>query len=259
MRNFSRKEEKNHIIGIVDSSSTEVVTYTYDAWGELLSVSGTLACTVGEANHLRYRGYYYDTESGMYYLQSRYYDPELGRFISKDDPIYHEGETDTIDNLYNYCRNNPVKFVDPSGHKTIECSITKTKMIRTCKISITINYIESTYKRKDTALLKSIKLVIKLGTQGHVSKYTVSYGSYGLLIDGKKKPQSKSQTYKAKGGNKYYINETRSINCPNTWKPIFAEDKTAVLGASLVLTIVQRNRRNSVSSYTEWFENNVTF
>ncbi len=114
---YYQKNLQGDIIGIVDSSNTEVVTYTYDAWGELLSVSGTLASTVGEFNRLRYRGYYYDTESGMYYLQSRYYDPELGRFISKDDPIYHEGETGAAANLYAYCENNPVNMVDPMGNE----------------------------------------------------------------------------------------------------------------------------------------------
>ncbi len=97
-----------------------MVTYTYDAWGELLSVSGTLASTVGEFNRLRYRGYYYDTESGMYYLQSRYYDPELGRFISEDDPIYHEGETGAAANLYAYCENNPVMNVDYYGYRPVQ-------------------------------------------------------------------------------------------------------------------------------------------
>lgn len=58
--------------------------YTYDAWGNLLSTTGGMALTLGAYNPLRYRGYVYDTETGFYYLQSRYYDPELGRFLNAD-------------------------------------------------------------------------------------------------------------------------------------------------------------------------------
>ena len=107
------------IVGIVDDSNNEVVTYTYDTWGKLLNIGGSLASTVGVQNHLLYRGYYYDNETGMYYLQSRYYDPELCRFISRDDVSYHEGETGAGANLYAYCNNDPVNNYDLAGHVTI--------------------------------------------------------------------------------------------------------------------------------------------
>jgi RHS repeat-associated protein len=73
------------------------------------------AIFIGRHTCVRYRGYYYDTESGLYYLQSRYYDPETGRFISKDDPILHEDETGVAANLYAYCDNNPINEIDPLG------------------------------------------------------------------------------------------------------------------------------------------------
>ena len=63
----------------------EVVTYTYDSWGKLLNIGGSLASTVGQKNPYRYRGYRYDNETGLYYLQSRYYGPNTGRFINADD------------------------------------------------------------------------------------------------------------------------------------------------------------------------------
>ena len=72
------------VVALLNASGTAVVTYTYDAWGKLLDTSGTLASTLGALNPLRYRGYVYDTETGLYYLQSRYYDPEVGRFINAD-------------------------------------------------------------------------------------------------------------------------------------------------------------------------------
>ena len=64
------------IIGIIDSTGTKVVEYTYGAWGDILSVTGTLADTIGQMNPLRCWGYYYDAETGFYYLTSRYYDDE---------------------------------------------------------------------------------------------------------------------------------------------------------------------------------------
>ena len=68
----------------MDSTGTRVVEYTYDSWGKLLSTTGTLATTLGADNPFRYRGYYYDAETGLYYLQTRYYDLEVCRFISAD-------------------------------------------------------------------------------------------------------------------------------------------------------------------------------
>ena len=72
------------VVSILNTAGAEVVHYTYDAWGELLSTTGTHAGSVGCYNPLRYRGYVYDRETGLYYLQSRYYDPQIGRFISAD-------------------------------------------------------------------------------------------------------------------------------------------------------------------------------
>ena len=72
------------VIGLYDSDLNIVVNYTYDSWGKVLSITGSMADTLGQANPFRYRGYYYDSESGLYYLNSRYYDPEVGRFINAD-------------------------------------------------------------------------------------------------------------------------------------------------------------------------------
>ena len=73
------------IVGIVDSSGTEVVKYTYDAWGKVLSTTGSLAATLGMIQPFRYRGYVYDVETGLYYLRSRYYTPVCHRFTNTDD------------------------------------------------------------------------------------------------------------------------------------------------------------------------------
>ena len=79
------RNAQNDIIGLIDSTGKRVVSYKYNSWGKVVSITGTLAATVGQKNPFRYRGYYFDAESGMYYLQSRYYDPEIRRVISADD------------------------------------------------------------------------------------------------------------------------------------------------------------------------------
>ena len=120
------KNIQGDVVSIVDNSGVVVVKYTYNAWGEITSTTGTLASTIGVVNKLRYRSYYYDTETGLYYLQSRYYDPVVKRFISPDSTDYLT-ENGTFDgfNLYAYCLNNPVNNIDSSG--TAAVSVTKYK------------------------------------------------------------------------------------------------------------------------------------
>ena len=91
-----------------------MVKYVYDAWG-VHTVSGSLATTVGAVNPFRYRSYFYDVETGLYYLKTRYYDPEICRFINMDAIEYADHETINGLNLYAYCNNNPVMGCDPDG------------------------------------------------------------------------------------------------------------------------------------------------
>ena len=88
-----------------------VATYEYDAWGNIVSSSGRLA----EINPLRYRGYYYDSETGFYYLQSRYYDPQNRRFINADS-YASTGQGFVGTNMFAYCNNSPILFVDHDGN-----------------------------------------------------------------------------------------------------------------------------------------------
>lgn len=105
------------VVGIVNQSGNQIVGYTYDAWGNILTTTGSSANTLGKHNPLRYRGYVYDTESTLYYLQSRYYDPEMGRFISADDTAYLGADGTPLSyNLFAYCKNNPVMLSDPNGY-----------------------------------------------------------------------------------------------------------------------------------------------
>ena len=101
------------VVKLVHPYGDVVAEYEYDAWGRVFSAPGSRA----PVNPLRYRGYYYDSETGFYYVSSRYYDPEIGRFLSPDStdiltasPLVH-----TDKNLYAYCDNNPVVRADGSG------------------------------------------------------------------------------------------------------------------------------------------------
>ena len=91
---------QNDIIALVDASGKAVVNYAYDSWGKLLSIAGSLKDTVGVQNPFRYRVYYYDNETGMYYLKNRYYDPELRRFISSDSITTVEASLETLHRLH---------------------------------------------------------------------------------------------------------------------------------------------------------------
>ena len=103
------------IIGLMDMAGNTVVSYVYDSWGKQLSCTGSLASTLGVANPLRYRGYIFDDETGLYYLQSRYYNPEQGRFINADAQLGKVGGILTH-NAFVYCLNNPITASDPDGH-----------------------------------------------------------------------------------------------------------------------------------------------
>lgn len=113
---FYRKNLFGDILGILDSHGTELVKYEYNSWGKLLNLTDYSPNGLGRRNPFRFKGYYYDEELGMYYLNSRYYDPEVGRFISPDTTDILEVQDDLYDkNLYAYCDNNSVMRIDSSG------------------------------------------------------------------------------------------------------------------------------------------------
>ena len=103
------------MVQIIDEAGVLQAEYVYSPWGEIISAEGDLA----EINPLRYRGYYYDSETGFYYLQSRYYDPQNRRFINAD--IYvSTGSSDAVScNMFAYCNNNPIANIDESGESLL--------------------------------------------------------------------------------------------------------------------------------------------
>ena len=109
------------MIALVDTGWNTVVSYAYDSWGNVTAIEGDQ--DLGKKNPLRYRGYYWDEETGLYYLASRYYDPEVGRFINADNInlVLIDLIVTSDKNLYTYCDNNPIIRKDING----ECWIIK--------------------------------------------------------------------------------------------------------------------------------------
>ncbi|MCL6600749.1 MAG: RHS repeat-associated core domain-containing protein [Alicyclobacillus macrosporangiidus] len=111
----------DNIIGLVDDTSTdstygtEVVTYTYDAWGNVLTHTDSTNTGLDTANPYIYRGYWYDRDTGLYYLNARYYNPKIGRFLSEDPVGPTVGDALSY-NQYAYTRNNPELFADHTGN-----------------------------------------------------------------------------------------------------------------------------------------------
>ena len=112
------------MVQLRNQNNAVVANYQYDAWDKLLYVYDNSGTEITDANHIahlnpfRYRGYYYDAETGFYATGTRYYDPFIGRFLNADDTdvmLEHLEESPLSKNLYTYCLNNPVNYADPYG------------------------------------------------------------------------------------------------------------------------------------------------
>ena len=120
---YFEKNLQGDIIAIYTENGTKIGSYTYDAWGNCTVSTESGATTIQKQivrtlNSFRYRGYYYDYDTGLYYLQSRYYVPQWGRFLNADG--YVSTGTGLLGyNMYAYCNNNPVMGYDPNGNMII--------------------------------------------------------------------------------------------------------------------------------------------
>ena len=128
LENYYVLNLQGDVIELRNADGTLYCSYTYDAWGKVLSVRDgdgnaiTGINNIANRNPFRYRGYVYDPETKLYYCQSRYYDPQTRRFINADSR-FDEGAGFTGYNLFTYCSNNPVMLYDPSGEFSIEAAI----------------------------------------------------------------------------------------------------------------------------------------
>lgn len=129
---YFQKNIQGDVVRIYDGNGSLAARYEYDAWGnhriydeygvditEDIVTGGqsfTFGAHIGRVNPFRYRGYYYDAETGLYYLNSRYYDPSIGRFINADDISYIQPTDINGLNLFAYCGDNPVMYTDPNGN-----------------------------------------------------------------------------------------------------------------------------------------------
>ena len=108
------KNLQGDIVKILDEECVSYASYVYDSWGNILEEKGEPI--LRRLNPLRYRGYVYDEDTTMYYLQSRYYDPTTGRFINADNTIFIGSSGTAIgDNIFTYCENDPVNRSDAEG------------------------------------------------------------------------------------------------------------------------------------------------
>ena len=178
---YFEKNLQGDIIAIYTENGTKIGSYTYDAWGNctISTESGTTTIQkriVRTLNPFRYRGYYYDTDTGLYYVSSRYYDPRIGRWISPEPNVY-EGEFDKNAgligyNVYAYCANNPVNNLDPTGEFVIS-----TAVLIGIGIGAAIGgVVGGTYGYK--------KAVRNNVPKGQRWKYVVGYGIGGAVVGG---------------------------------------------------------------------------
>ncbi len=172
------KNNQDDIIGILDNNYNTIAKYSYDSWGNIISitdVNGTDVSSnnehIANINPFRYRSYYYDKETKLYYLNSRYYNPMWGRFINADNVICSNQDILSY-NLYAYCSNNPVNLTDPSGEGLFK-SIAKAvkKIVKKAK-QIVSKVINKTVKTVGNLLSKVVSVEKRVTTNNGKPAYT---------------------------------------------------------------------------------------
>ena len=153
---YFQKNLQGDIIAIVNASGTIVGKYSFDAWGKCTITYQNSRLGVTYANPFRYRGYYFDQETGFYYLQSRYYDPSTGRFINADEAAMSIMSSLNIANMcaWAYCVNNPVNGIDVYGYASTSLS----DYAKECWIAWIMNKFTSKINSKKLNLIKFDKL-----------------------------------------------------------------------------------------------------
>ena len=207
------KNLQGDIVKIIDQAGTVIANYAYDVSGKILSikdgtnniVNSTNATHLANLNPFRYRGYVYDNETGLYYLQSRYYDPITGRFLNADDTAFI-GVTGTVlsTNIFTYCENNAVNNIDCNGNEIITLSVLGVYMVVSLVVALTAIAIVNTpsFKRGWSDLCDKIGTGLSnaLNGLGNTVKWIASKSKentndiYKSFSKVKSKPKYKSNT-----------------------------------------------------------------
>ena len=166
---------RGDVLGLYTGGGDQQVWYEYDAWGNT-TITDTSTSGIGSINPIRYRGYYYDNETGFYYVSSRYYDPVTGQWISPEPNVYYcefdEGAGLLGYNVYAYCANNPVNNLDPTGEFVISTAVL---------IGIGVGALIGGVAGGTYGYKKSVKSNVPKGKRW---KYVVGYGLGGAVIGG---------------------------------------------------------------------------
>ena len=174
------------VTAIMNSSGAVEYRYVYDAWGKLVGIyngsgqdvtNNTALTNVGYHNPIRYRGYYYDNETGFYYCSSRYYDPEVGRFVNADGYI-STGNGVLETNMYAYCLNNPVNMFDPSG----EIAITTLILIGSIVAGVAVSSYTAYTSHKYTGKVDWNSTILS-GLSAFAFCYTYGMSAYGMYVN----------------------------------------------------------------------------
>ena len=163
-RYFYIRNGQGDINGLVDEAGNQAVEYKYYTWGAMRSTTGTLASTIGKLNPFRYRGYFYDDETKLYYVGSRYYDPQIRRWISPDSNLSGIGGSILGNNGYIYCFNNASTLCDPTGNwPSISKVFTTILAGTTAAAHVAVETVKTTYKNVVGAVSSGTTLVSDIG------------------------------------------------------------------------------------------------
>lgn len=232
------------VIELRDGNGNVTAKYIYDSWGKLLSITNDSGIPLSNDNFayqlsIRYRGYYYDSETGLYYLRSRYYDPETGRFLNADDIVFVGITVDNnAFNVYSYCENNFINKTDPNGYRAVDITNKLMKTMRTNSktfASVMAYYNERYYKAG------AFRLSVE---------YFINESKTGGLWDLKNRKEWKigDKDYYVFFGFKLRKDDPGNIHFGYVGSLLF-EEKTLKLGAGLYQIVSGTSSFEYVSSY----------
>ena len=222
---------RGDVTGLYNASGTRIASYEYDSWGKVISIKGlsgnevTSENHIGNLNKIRYRGYYQDTETGFYYLMSRYYDPVTHRFLNADG-YFQTGQGVLDKNMYMYCLNNPVNSYDPTG----ACSIAHSMGIQgPCPGQGMPGCLDNQYVKKDPLAEKITTPSNIIGTWIGMADVTTQIVTGSL---------TKSLTNAARPANIGAGSFNKAVSMQLTQVTKFSKGATKVLGAASYVGVV---------------------